>query len=145
MKRIVLRAQEVGQGLAEMHDHEECEARAPVVRSDIHVVLLRHTGQHLVLRQAQVPHIRLHHIEDPGVEGWSGPYLPPNTEVPVVDGWQNPITYRRQRSQMSGNLFGDLISSGPNGIFSQGQTDDLRVLITLTSELQAAVQANLAP
>jgi FecR protein len=84
-------------------------------------------------------------IENPGVAGWNGPYLPPNTEVPVLDGWQNPIAYRRQRSQMSGNLFGDLISNGPNGIFSQGQTDDLRVLISLTSELQAAVQANLAP
>jgi hypothetical protein len=84
-------------------------------------------------------------VIDPGVTGWNGPYLPANTSVPVEDGWHHPITYRRQRSPRSGNLYGELISNGPNGIFSQGQTDDIREIIRLPDDLQTEIQARQTP
>ena len=81
---------------------------------------------------------------DPGLAGWRGPYLPATTEVPMKDGWQNPITYRRKISRV-GNVFGELISNGPNGRFSEGMTDDIRVLIVIRDDLQAELQARRNP
>lgn len=82
-------------------------------------------------------------VENPGVPNWRGPYIGPGVgpaDVPVQDGWGRPITYRRQQSQVSGNVFGELISNGPNGIFSQGQADDLRQLIVLPGDIQAELR-----
>jgi hypothetical protein len=79
------------------------------------------------------------------VAGWNGPYLPPTSSIPVNDGWGNAITYQRRQSPMSGNIYGELISNGPNGIYSRGQTDDIRELIRVPDEVQAAIQANLTP
>lgn len=84
-------------------------------------------------------------VQDPGAPGWSGPYLPPNTPVPVQDGWGHPITYRRRQSEVSGNVFGELISNGPNGVFSQGQADDIREMIVLPDDIQAELRARRRP
>jgi hypothetical protein len=83
-------------------------------------------------------------LVDTGDTGWRGPYLPVNTEVPVKDGWGNPITYVRKISRV-GNVFGELVSNGPNGRFSQGMTDDIRVLIRISDEIQAELRARQAP
>jgi hypothetical protein len=83
-------------------------------------------------------------VENPGLAGWNGPYLPPNTPVPVLDGWENPITYRRRISRV-GNAFGELISNGPNGHFSEGLTDDIRVLVRVPEDVQAEIQGRGRP
>jgi hypothetical protein len=42
-------------------------------------------------------------------------------------------------------VFGELVSNGPNGRFSQGMTDDIRVLIRISDEIQAELRARQAP
>lgn len=80
-------------------------------------------------------------VQDPGAAGWSGPYLPIETAVPVTDGWNRPITYRRMRSDRSGNIYGELISNGANGLFNQGQADDLRQMILLPDDVQTELRS----
>jgi hypothetical protein len=64
-------------------------------------------------------------VEDPGVAGWKGPYY--DGDIPPKDRWGNELHYIVETSQVSGNQYGKVISSGPNGIYSKGATttDDL--------------------
>jgi hypothetical protein len=82
---------------------------------------------------------------NPDLEGWSGPYIPLDQPVPILDMWENPIHWRRQVSAMSGNHYGELISGGPNGHFDEGRNDDLRELIVLPQELQERVRSAFSP
>lgn len=67
--------------------------------------------------------------ENPGVGGWKGPYY--RGEIPPRDRWDSPIRYVVGKSEVSGNVYGKLISCGPDRIFSKGNpaTDDLVVMI----------------
>ena len=69
-------------------------------------------------------------IENPGVPGWKGPYIKDAT-LPILDRWAQPLRYVMKKSESSGNVFGELHSSGPDKIYQEGKpgSDDIRVII----------------
>ncbi len=68
-------------------------------------------------------------VQNPGITGWNGPYY--DGEMPPKDRWNRPLRYVIQKSRYSDNVAGKVVSTGPDGIFSQGHpaTDDLAVFI----------------
>ena len=59
-------------------------------------------------------------IEDPGEEGWSGPYL--TQRVLPKDPWGNPYMYDREGTGRHGFY---LYSWGPDGV--EGTDDDIGI------------------
>jgi hypothetical protein len=68
-------------------------------------------------------------LENPGIQNWKGPYL--DSADFLTDRWGSAITYEMKQSATTGNVYGELISAGPDRINSKGSpaTDDIRVLI----------------
>ncbi len=68
-------------------------------------------------------------LQNPGIQNWNGPYL--ESADLLTDRWGSAITYEKKQSAASGNVYGELISSGPDKIHSKGSpaTDDIKVLI----------------
>jgi hypothetical protein len=60
---------------------------------------------------------------------WQGPYLPNDLFIPVKDLYGNDIVYRIQQSEVSGRIYAELISPGPNQRLDDGRGDDIRVII----------------
>jgi hypothetical protein len=60
-------------------------------------------------------------FENPGYEGWKGPYVGEGT--PLLDWWQLPLRYRLIGEE--GNRKGFVYSSGPNKIDDMGLGDDV--------------------
>ena len=69
-------------------------------------------------------------VEDPGLPGWSGPYIE-DTTLPIMDRWGEPIYYLLKKSQASGNVYGEIHSSGPDGVYQEGKpgSDDIRTIV----------------
>ncbi|MBN1900929.1 FecR domain-containing protein [Candidatus Sumerlaeota bacterium] len=69
-------------------------------------------------------------IENPGLPGWKKSYIEDKT-LPILDRWGQPLKYTLKKSPNSGNMFGEIHSSGPNRIYEEGKsgTDDIRVII----------------
>lgn len=79
-------------------------------------------------------------VKNPGISGWNGPYY--DGDIPPKDRWGNEIHYIVQKSPVSGNVAGKVISNGPDGIFSKGSpaTDDIAVFVryyALTPKISA--------
>lgn len=68
-------------------------------------------------------------LQNPGIQNWNGPYIA-STDL-LKDRWGSDITYEKKQSEASGNVYGELISPGPDKIHSKGSpaTDDIKVLI----------------
>lgn len=65
-------------------------------------------------------------VNNPNVSGWKGPYI--KEQLPVKDRAGTEIKYTLKTGK-TGNAYGELISAGPNKIYSNGQTDDLKQII----------------
>ncbi len=68
-------------------------------------------------------------VEDPGIDGWNGPYY--DGQIPPVDRWGNELHYIVGKSEVSGNVYGKVISNGADTIYSKGSpaTDDLATFV----------------
>lgn len=68
-------------------------------------------------------------LQNPDIQNWNGPYLA--SEDLLTDRWGSAITYEKKQSAATGNVYGELISPGPDKIHSKGSpaTDDIKVLI----------------
>ncbi|MFH0793684.1 MAG: type II secretion system protein GspG [bacterium] len=68
-------------------------------------------------------------IADPGAKGWKGPYLE-NSSV-LKDKRGRDIVYYLRKSPYSGNVYGEIVNVGLDGINSKGApgTDDMKVLV----------------
>ncbi|GAB4324105.1 MAG: hypothetical protein Kow0059_19570 [Candidatus Sumerlaeia bacterium] len=65
-------------------------------------------------------------VINPGTPNWRGPYYKgPN---PPMDCWGMPIKYELKRDA-EGRLIGQLLSAGPNRVYSDGRTDDIAVVV----------------
>ncbi len=69
-------------------------------------------------------------IENPGFPGWNGPYIEQQT-LPILDLWGRPLRYVLKKSGQSGNLFGEVISNGPDRVDQDGaaSSDDIKAVI----------------
>ncbi len=62
-------------------------------------------------------------VTDPGISGWSGPYI--TGDLPRVDLWGRPFIYEIFRD--GERTFVDVRSRGPNGEDDRGLSDDIRL------------------
>jgi hypothetical protein len=64
---------------------------------------------------------------NPGKRNWRGPYY--KESIPPIDSWGMEIRYYLKRDPKTGNQYGEIISAGPNRIYSGGRTDDIKVIV----------------
>lgn len=79
-------------------------------------------------------------VTNPGIPRWNGPYY--QGDMPPKDRWGNALNYVVEKSERSGNVYGKVISNGPDGIYSKGSpaTDDLSVFVRYYALTPAAPQ-----
>lgn len=66
-------------------------------------------------------------IRNPGVNNWRGPYY--KGPIPPKDGWGMPIRYTLKRDSGTNQLVGEILSAGPNRIYSEGRSDDVMATV----------------
>ena len=66
--------------------------------------------------------------DNPGGQNWRGPYLE-NANLPLLDLWGSELHYRIRTDPVSGEVFAEVFSLGPNRQFEGGDGDDVSITI----------------